>query len=81
MTRRASKRLKRSLTTRKTRGISSDQAPEIGRPARHYAFVTTHANGSSIAISPSPLPSSASENLEPIAERSGYDDLVGPDTL
>ncbi len=79
--RRAFKRLKRSLTTRKTRGIPSDQAPEIGRPARHYAFVTAHANGWSIAISSSPLQFAPSENLKPITGRSGYDDLVGPDTL
>ena len=79
--RRAFKRLKRSLATRKTRGIPSDQAPEIGRPARHCAFVTAHASGWSIAITSSPLQFARSENLEPIAERSGYDDLVGPETL
>ncbi len=79
--RQASKRLKRSLTTRKTRGIPSDQASEIGRPARHCAFVTTHASGWSIAITSSPLQFAPSENLKPIAERSGYDDLVGPETL
>lgn len=79
--RRATKRLKRSLTARKTRGIPSDQASEIGRPARHCAFVTAHASGWSIAITWSPLQFAPSENLKPIAERSGYDDLVGPETL
>lgn len=79
--RRAPKRLKRSLTARKTRGIPSDQASEIGRPARHCAFVTAHASGWSIAITSSPLQFAPSENLKPIAERSGYDDLVGPETL